>query len=69
MALPSIPCKPLTSSWGHSITTWTKRRVCWVNGKPTVGHVTKGRKYVIRPILSTRGGWGQNLVKFGPRSC
>ena len=42
-----------------------------LNGKPTVqvGHVTKGRKYEKRPILSTRGGWGQNLVKFGPRSC
>ena len=34
-----------------------------------IGHVTKGRYYIKYPQLSTRGGGGQNWVKFGPHSC
>ena len=53
---------------GHSIATLARRGVGGVNRKSMEGHVTKNRSSIKCSFLSTRGGGGQNWVKFGPRS-
>ena len=49
-----------------------KKREVGVNGKSTMGHVTKGSfcvKIIIPQLSTPGGGGGQNWVKFDPRSC
>ena len=48
-----------------------KKREVGVNGKSTMGHVTKGSfcvKIIIPQLSTPGGGGGQNWVKFDPRN-